>query len=282
MSYIVVGIDSSAEAKAALRWSFGFAAALDLPIRAVTAVELPQVVGRAGTLDELISFDERRTEAQHTLHRIVVNAAAERDNAVGTEMKVVTGHAVGCLVEESKNAAAVVVGARGANGVLRTLLGSVSTGLVHHAHCPVVVVRGDCTRPVQRVLVGVDGSLESQEAAMWAARYVQAVDGTLTLLGAWDWPTVSDVPVVVGHFDPRIATQEALDKAAVLTKLPDSQVRTVVAHGSATKAILEAADDADMVVVGSRGLGGFSGMLLGSVSARLVHNAPCPIAVVRS
>jgi nucleotide-binding universal stress UspA family protein len=279
MSHVVVGVDSSAEAKQALHWAARYAKTAQLPLRVVTAVELPEVVGRAATLEELAGLDEHRAEAERWLQRIALGSSETKD--VEVEFDVMTGHAVAALTEHSRSAAALVVGARGAGAIRRAVLGSVSSGVVHHAHCPVVVVRRSGSENNGRVVVGIDGSESSIDALNWAADYVRAVDGNLTLVSAWDWPTLWEVPVLVNGFDPRTETKEKVETAAQATGLLDGQLRTVVGKGEPARVILEEAEGADLVVVGSHGLGGFAGMLLGSVSDRVLHRATCPVVVVR-
>ena len=279
MSHVVVGVDSSAEAKQALRWALAYAKTTQLPLHVVTAVDLPQVVGRAATLDELTSMDEQQAEAERWLQRLALGSPESKD--VDIEFEVMTGHAIAALTERSRSAAALVVGARGAGAVRRAVLGSVSSGVVHYAHCPVVVVHGHPRGLGGNIVVGIDGSESSADALTWAANFARTVDGNLTLVSAWDWPTVWEVPVLMSRFDPRIAAKEAVETAAQATGLHDGQLRTVVGKGEPSRVILEEANGADLVVVGSHGLGGFSGMLLGSVSGRVLHRAACPVVVVR-
>jgi nucleotide-binding universal stress UspA family protein len=131
------------------------------------------------------------------------------------------------------------------------------------------------------VVVGVDGSAGAHEALLWAAGYVRATDGTLTVVGAWNWPTYQGQPMAYGEFDPLQDTKEIVEAAAAASGLPERQVRTVVAKGGAAKILLDVSEPADLLVIGSRGHGGFAGLLLGSVSTHCVHHATCPVVVVR-
>ncbi len=134
-------------------------------------------------------------------------------------------------------------------------------------------------RPI--VLVGFDGSPEADQAIAWATRYAKATGGTLRLVTAWDWPTFQDAPIVYGDFDPARSARTQLRRVARRCGLPSDLVDLVVSKGSPPHVLLEQAADADLVVVGSRGLGGFTRLLLGSVSSACVHHAPCPVAVIR-
>lgn len=135
------------------------------------------------------------------------------------------------------------------------------------------------TRPL--VVVGVDGSEESVAAVDWAATYARRMGGTLQIATAWRWPTSYGVPLAIPDFDPEADARTLAEKVAAGVDLPPDQIRTVVVHGTPAQVLLGQADEADLIVVGCRGLGGFSGALLGSVSAYLVHHAPCPVTVVR-
>jgi nucleotide-binding universal stress UspA family protein len=131
------------------------------------------------------------------------------------------------------------------------------------------------------VVVGVDGSSGSRDALEWATAYVRATKGTLTVVGAWNWPTYEGQPMVYGDFDPQRDAKEIVESAAQGCGLPDRQLRTAVVKGGAARVLLEAAADADLLVVGSRGHGGFADLLLGSVSTHCTHHARCPVVVVR-
>lgn len=140
MEPVIVGVDDSEEARDALRWALDYAKHLDAPVVAVTAVEPPQVVGRAVTLDDLNRLDGVRAATGEWL-REFVDAVRGADRSVDVQTRVLEGHPVDVLVGESKDAQLVVVGARGSGLFHRLLLGSVSNGVLHHAHCSVVIIR---------------------------------------------------------------------------------------------------------------------------------------------
>lgn len=133
-----------------------------------------------------------------------------------------------------------------------------------------------------RILVGCDGSAESRTALDWAADYATATGGTLTLVNAWQWPTVQGVPVTLDRDDPRDWSLTLLDRLRSELNLPDDRVLLDVSRGDPARVLLGLAADADLLVVGSHGLGAFSRLLLGSVSARCATHGPCPVAVVRA
>lgn len=141
--------------------------------------------------------------------------------------------------------------------------------------------------PNQRIVVGVDSSLASEHALRWAADYVRAAGGTIHAVSAWEYPAFYgwaglSVPPAEG-FDPQeLAGRTLADTVEkVVGTGTDLRVTQSVMPGNATQVLLEAAEGAALLVVGSRGLGGFSGALLGSVSRHLTEHAPCPVVVVR-
>ena len=141
----------------------------------------------------------------------------------------------------------------------------------------------------RRIVVGVDGSPSSRTALAWAVRQAELTGTSVDAITAWHYP------VMVGGYAwaPVSALDESADFAAIAatelnntisqTVAPDSLVKisTSVQEGNAAQVLLEAADGADLLVVGSRGHGGFAGALLGSVSQHCAHHAPCPLVIIR-
>jgi nucleotide-binding universal stress UspA family protein len=141
----------------------------------------------------------------------------------------------------------------------------------------------------RRIVVGVDGSETSRHALRWAADEAKSHGSQLHVVHAWEVPTLS-VAVGVGPgrrtAQPEGQHEEASRLVAdvvrdVLGDEPAGDVRTSIGRGTAAGVLLDAARDADLLVVGSRGLGGFRGLLLGSVSSKMAAHAPCPVVIVR-
>lgn len=135
-----------------------------------------------------------------------------------------------------------------------------------------------------RIVVGVDGSAPSRLALEWAVTEARLRQGQVRAVTAWAFP-----PVTVGLegslWDPDIFPQAAHRLQEDVLKRVDSEDVTVagdVIQGNAAEVLLQAAGYADLLVVGSRGLGGFTGLLLGSISAQVLHHSPCPVLVVRT
>jgi nucleotide-binding universal stress UspA family protein len=139
-----------------------------------------------------------------------------------------------------------------------------------------------------QVVVGVDGSAESVEALRWAARYAAATGGTISAVLSWHYPTAAGIvqpgsaPKLLSD-DVRDTMQDALDKAVtdVFGTTTPPNVDAKVAYGHPAVVLAEASRTADLLVVGNRGHGAFTGMLTGSVSMHCVNSALCPVVVVR-
>ena len=134
-----------------------------------------------------------------------------------------------------------------------------------------------------KIVVGVDGSPSSVHALAWAARQAELTGAELHAVTAWRIPTTYGWIPSVADFDWRGHARATLD-SAIKEALDDARaehVRRDVEQGHATHALLRMAEDADLLVVGSRGHGEFAGMLLGSVAQHVVTHARCPVVVIR-
>jgi nucleotide-binding universal stress UspA family protein len=140
-------------------------------------------------------------------------------------------------------------------------------------------VDSEVARPL--IVVGVDGSDESVKATAWAAEQARATGGTLELLIVWARPMSYGLPLVVGGYSPENEAQAVVEKTASGIDLPADRLRTHVVNAAPALALVERSKSADLLVVGSRGHGGFAELLLGSVSDHCVHHASCTVVVVR-
>lgn len=133
-----------------------------------------------------------------------------------------------------------------------------------------------------RVVVGVDGSEPSKAALRWAARIAAPTGSRLQAVIAWDQPVTYELAVATGNWRPEVEAQQTLDQTLeeVFGANRPAGLETVVQQGHARNVLLQASDGAEMLVVGSRGHGGFTGLLLGSVSAACAEHAHCPVLVV--
>jgi len=287
---ILVGIDGSFSAERAARWAAREARTRNVPLQLLHAYEFAA---------DFAPDSERGHRAVFLAYgRDCLHQAAEqaRREAPGVEVstELVVAQSVELLAGRSASASLVVVGSRGLGGVSGLLLGSVAVGLVSQAHCPVVIVRGDeLSRPAAEVaadprapvVVGIDGSPVSSAALAYAYEWASLHGSPLVAVHAW----------AVGSVDPTLAplvdTEAMRDDAERLMaenlagwreKYPDVEIRRVVVPERPAQALLEESQGARLLVVGARGRGGISGLLLGSTSQALIHRAACPVVVVRS
>lgn len=276
---IVVGVDGSDSARDAALWAAAEAARRHVALRLVIAVHLPApgYPGGAGLTADFT--EELRADAGHQLTTLrSAIQAAQPGLEVGVRVRV--GVATPELIEESSDALLMVLGSRGLGGFPGALVGSTAVALVAHGHCPVAVIRPGT--PDGPVVVGVDGSPAS-EAAVAVAFEEASLHGTdLVAVHTWQhygsYPADIDWDVVRQHEQERLAER----LAGWQEKYPDVAVRRVVSPDRPVHCLLGQADGARLLVVGSRGRGGFTGMLVGSTSQALVYHAPCPLLVVRS
>lgn len=206
---------------------------------------------------------------RHAAERILDDArhrAAELDPDLETDTKLITGEALTVLTGRSRHACLVVVGSRGLGRFGALMIGSVAVQLAAHAHCPVLITRGR-PDPQGDVLLAVDGSEAGTEAVDFAFAAASARRAALTILHA-------------RHPHDGGTGQEEVPGARP-GEYPDVQVRTRLAEQHARPALIEASGEAQLLVVGARGRGGFTGLLLGSTTQAVVQHAHCPVAVVR-
>jgi nucleotide-binding universal stress UspA family protein len=135
----------------------------------------------------------------------------------------------------------------------------------------------------ERVIVGIDGSDQSTKALEWAAAYAQAKGATVAALTAWMVPSSNAFYVSGEAWDMEETSTKVAEEqlAGLRAKFPDLDIPLEVVHAHPAQAMVDASKDADLLVVGSRGHGGFTGLLLGSVSTHCVHAAHCPVVVIR-
>jgi len=215
---------------------------------------------------------------------LVAEAAGGTTVEVSSEM--VSGSTVATLVEESKTASMVVVGCRGRGALSRGLLGSVSTGLVHHAMCPVAIIHDEdplMPHPSKApVVVGVDGSPASERALAIAFEQASFRGVDVLAVHAWSDTGVFEFPGADWSAQQEMGEQTLSERlSGWQERYPDVLVRRLVVPDRPAHQLLEQAKSAQLLVVGSHGRGGFAGALLGSVSSAVVHGAHMPVIVAR-
>lgn len=286
---IVVGVDGSAPSDAALRWAAQEAAMRNVPLM-LLHVRTPGVSawGLGYSMAPLpLDYGELEQEdGQRVLEeaRAVVEAALPTGAHVEVRSELVFASPVPTLVDATKDAQLMVVGSQGKGAWERGLFGSVSTGLVHHAHCPVAVIRDPADAPTNTggpVVVGIDGSPASELATAIAFDEASRRGADLVAVHAWIDSTPAIPRAAWPDFRPGAEETLAERLAGWNERYPDVVVHRQVVFDQPARHLLEAAESAQLVVVGSHGRGGFAGMLLGSVSTAVVHAARVPVIVAR-
>jgi nucleotide-binding universal stress UspA family protein len=283
---VVVGVDGSPSSEAALHWAVNEARRTRQPLHVVHALETELVISdrlQLGTKEDPAGDDPILTAALD-----VARAAA---SGIQVTPHSITGFATTTLIAASKIAGSVVVGSHGRSTIPTALMGSVSQQVAIHAGCPVVVVRATSATGgagPRRVVVGVDGSEASEPALGYAFDYAASTGTDLVAVHTWWWEPLEGVSLGepwMGDWT-EIASQEATLVSEALAgwrqRYPDVPVRSHVVRGDPVIELLDQSRDAGLLVVGSRGRGGFVGLLLGSVSRRVLKRATVPVAVVRS
>ena len=275
---VVVGIDGSTPAMNAARWAADHAVATGSDLRIVTV---------AHTLTGPVEVASRVRAGHHHRHDAYLEHVAAEVGQDHPELSVSTvrrhGDTVGELVEESGRAAAVVIGSRGSGGFSGLLLGSTSLRLTARADAPVIVVphpapgRGG-------IVAGDDGSVQAVAARTFAfqqaRRRSQSVHIVRVIAGAYwygpEGPYGEWLRAAIRRGEDFLAAE--LDPWR--QDYPDVSLRTSVLWGHPADVLRTQAQDSELLVIGTRGHGWATSLLLGSISHSVLHHAPCPVAVL--
>ncbi|MEV4346468.1 universal stress protein [Actinoplanes sp. NPDC049596] len=282
---VVVGVDGSARSLTAVEAAAAAALSRKRPLRIVHAlVYVPAGVTMSPSIAPP-AYPAYRAQAE----RLVAEAAdlARRHAArLSVTAAVVPGGAAAVLVDESRHADLLVLGDHGVSAAAEFVIGSVAAQTAAHSSCPVLIVRGQI-RPDGAVVAGVDGSAASQNALLFAADEAARRGAELVALHAWNdadgTELNGELPMSSANWSGEDEQKRVLAEAlaGIAGKHPDLKIRPQVHRGPARRLLTEWSANAQLVVVGSRGHGGFAGLLLGSVGRHLAHHAGCPVAIVR-
>jgi nucleotide-binding universal stress UspA family protein len=287
---VVVGVDGSPGSKVAVQWAARDAELRNGPLTLVHV--LPATAGK--WLESSLVPEWMR--GQRDQGRQVIEEAAKiaeescQRGSAKIDCEMPCAMTVPALVDLSKDADLVVVGCLGTGTLRGRHMGSVSSGLAHHAHCPVAVIHDGVQLTADAapapVLVGIDGSRESELATAIAFDEASRRKVGLTALHAW--PDVSVFDPIVSLPGPGWPALRAVEDEVLAERLagwgeryPDVPVNRRVARGQPARQLVGASESAQLVVVGSHGRGGFAGMLLGSVSAAVLLLAQVPVIIAR-
>ena len=292
---VVVGVDGSPGARTALAWGLREARLRRTPVRLVTVwpEDRPPHSHDGGIGGPGLADVERDVRESMSGEAAAV-AASTACEAVPVHPEVRYGQPARQLIDAAGDGGLLVVGSRGRGALRGALLGSVGQQCAQHARGPVVVVRGGepaGSAPLEpgaagRVVVGVNGSPGSGAALRFAEEEARLRAGELHVVHAWI-DTVSGyggppwaVPVTTLRERADATLRRSLEQAWP-TGSPGVRIRAETVEGVEWDVLTRVAEGAELLVVGSRGRGGWSGLLLGSVGLHAITGAPCPVAVVR-
>ena len=282
---IVVGVDGSAESEAAVAWATHEAILRKVPITLLHVVA-PVPVGWPPdpVVKGMPNWQAEESRKVLDRARTVVDSVRGDATSPGVHTEVVYAQVVPTLIGVTEHSPLTVVGSVGLGAIGRLLLGSVSTSLIHHARGPVAVIRTDrATADDGPVVVGIDGSPASEAAT--ALAFDEASRRGVPLVALHAWSDVGVMPLLdTDRGDYERQAHEVLSErlAGYRERYPDVTVEHRVCRDQPARRLVEAAEQAQLVVVGSRGRGGFASQLLGSVSSAVVHAAGIPVIVART
>ena len=284
---IIVGVDGSPSSGSALRWAANEAAQHHVPLHIVNSCG--DARGYAAAVAEA-AFD--RAPLQEAARKVLSRAKTDVDAHFAgrhiPEVKTILSDdpAEPTLIDLSRSARMLVVGSRGLGAFKRGLMGSVSTAVARHAHCPVAIIHeqddDEFVASKKPVVVGVDGTRNSEPAIEIA--FDEASHRGCDLVAVHAWADTSDFEYPSINWPATAMTEEvslAESLAGWSEKFPDVAVHRIVVKDRPARNLAEQASGASLVVVGSHGRGGFAGLLLGSTSQALLHSVTCPLIITR-
>ena len=287
---VVAGIDGSASAVQAAIWAGAEAVRRRRLLRLVQVYALPQVSApiASGTTEQVRAGLAERAEGWLAEARTAV-LSAHPDLEISTAAR--EWSPVTALIQESRHADLLVLGSHGLGGFTGLLVGSTAVAVVAHAGCPIIVVRGrlpqDPPPSTGPVMVGADGSPDSDAALAFACEEARLRGTGLTAVHTWS-DILADGMLRPHPLEENVEEIEQTERAKLAQqvsgwqdKFPDLDIELDVTRGRPVRTLLERGERAQLIVVGCRGRGGFTGMLLGSTSQALIAHSPCPVAVVR-
>ncbi|ORW12909.1 universal stress protein [Mycolicibacter longobardus] len=281
---IVVAVDGSVEADAAVAWATHEAIMRNLPITLLHVVTPLETGWPTGPLtDGIPSWQADAAQEIITRARKVVDSSRGEGASPEVHTEIAYSKVIPTLIDVTKDCWMMVVGATGLGALGRLLLGSVSTSLLHHAHGPLAIIRaGRDAAPDAPVVVGIDGSRASETAT--ALAFDEASRRGVPLVALHAWIDVGVMPLLnMDRSDYERQADEVLAErlAGYQEQYPDVTVERRVVADQPARWLVHAAEQAQLVVVGSRGRGGFASQLLGSVGSTVAQAAKTSVIVVR-
>ncbi|GAA2908504.1 universal stress protein [Actinoplanes cyaneus] len=283
---VVVGADGSASSLSAIRAAASEAVGRERPLRIVHAYIWAALDVAGGPAADGPPGIGMRADAERILAEALLEAEKTAPGVRATTA-LVEGAPAPVLLRESRTAVLLVIGDRGLDGFRSLLLGSVALHTTTHAACPVLVVRGQ-VRTSGPVVVGVDGSAGSASAIGFAIDEAARRTTGLTAVLAWGAFDAVDqkdtLPLVYETGALKDEEHRVLSEslAGWAQRYPQVAIEQELVRERPAAALIERSQSAQLVVTGSRGRGGFTGLLLGSVSQTVLHHANCPVAIART
>ena len=290
-SGIVVGVDGSSASRTAVGWAAHEAVMRNVTLSLIHVIFAqgwgPAILGKPPAV-----APELNQQQQAVGQKVIDDAIRVIEDSLESEARprinseVLLAPTVSTLVDLSKHAQMMVVGCRVEGLLDRLLPGSVSSGLVHHAYCPVAVIPDEALLHSELshlpVLVGIDGSPASELATRIAFEEASFRGVELVALHAWSDAEVFDIGTMEWSAEQAGAVAALAERlAGWQERYPDVNVHRRIVSGHPTRHLIDQAEWSQLVVVGSRGRGGFPGMLLGSVSTAVVQAGRAPVIVAR-
>ena len=285
---IVVGFDGSDHARSAVEWAAREALSRDVGLLIVSAFT-PPAGGSSFGFGAYLSPDALDDMSKRMTDDLAAYAGEVRAAHPGLDVtsEVVMGSPTTALVEASEDSVLTVVGSRGLGGFRGLLLGSVGVQVAANAHGPVVVLRKEASDDARTVVVGVDGSDLSNQAVDFAFDMASRHGWSVRAVHAWEVPSYDVLAAPMGpppmSIDDFTEVEERIPAEAIAghrERYPDVPVEIAVVRGTPARAILDNANDAALIAVGSRGRGEFMGAMLGSVGQGVLFKAKVPVAVI--
>ncbi len=277
----IIGVDGSAHSRAALDWGITRAK------RTGASIELVYVADDSFLSESVAFLSEAQTASEQMLELEIqyARAAGYTGEVIGTAL---VGHPIGEMEEASKRADLLILGAHSGSKFAGSFFGTRAVKIAAVAHCPVAVVPAELEgEPRAAIVVGVDGSDAAQEAIAFAAEEASMRGVPLIAVYAWMPPLTPGLEYLWSEElvdSQRAAAEEAITigTAGLAERYPDLQLERKIVQAPPVSALLQAAEDADTIVVGSRGRGGLSRLLLGSVSHGVLQSLPRTTIVTRA